>query len=348
MSAPLRILFAGLGAIGQRHARNLRALLGDHIEMLAYRTRRDSLTLTDKMQVEGGLDVESAFALRVFTDLAEALDAKPDAVVIANPTSLHLPVARAAAEAGCHLFIEKPISHTDEGVEDFLDLVERRNLVTFVGYQWRFHPLLLRLRETLGGNSIGPLIAVHAECGEHLPDWHPYEDYRRSYAARRELGGGVLLTQIHDFDYLGWLFGWPCRVFCAGGKLSRLEIDVEDTASTLLECDVAARRVPIHLHQDFVQRPPVRGCRIIGEAGRIEVDLLRAAYTVRDAHGDPIEVQRFDGFDRNQMFMAEMKHFLACLDRTETSRIPASEGAKSLRVALAAQESLRTGRVIEL
>lgn len=348
MSAPLRILFAGLGAIGQRHARNLRALLGDNVELLAYRARRYSVTLTDDMQVEPGLDVESAFSLRVFTDLAEALDAKPDAVIVANPTCLHLPVAQAAAEAGCHLFIEKPISHTFEGVEDFLDLVERKNLVTFVGYQWRFHPLLLRLRQTLEGNSIGQLISVHAECGEHLPDWHPYEDYRQSYAGRRELGGGVLLTQIHDFDYLGWLFGWPCRVFCAGGKLSSLEIDVEDTASTLLECDVAARRVPIHVHQDYVQRPPVRGCRIIGEAGRIEVDLSRASYTVTDARGDEIEVQRLDNFDRNQMFLAEMKHFLACLSGTETSRIPASEGAKSLRVALAARESLRTGNVIVL
>jgi predicted dehydrogenase len=348
MSTPLRFLIAGLGGIGQRHARNLRALLGENVELLAYRARRNSPALTDKMQVESGLDVESKFRLRVFTDLDEALAEKPDAAIIANPTSLHLPVARAAAEAGCHLFIEKPISHTFEGVAEFLDLVERRNLVTFVGYQWRFHPLLERLKQTLGGRSIGQVVSVLAEFGEYLPGWHPYEDYRQSYAARRELGGGVLLTQIHDFDYLGWLFGWPRRVFCAGGKLSSLEIDVEDTASTLLECDMDGRRVPVHVHQDYVQRPPVRGCRIIGEAGRIEVDLARAAYTVRNERGDEIETQCFDNFDRNQIFLAEMKHFLACLDRSETSRIPASEGARSLRVALAAQESLRTGRVIEL
>lgn len=348
MRPTLKILIAGLGGIGQRHARNLRALLGDNVELLAYRAHRKSPALNDQMQVESGLDVESKFRLRVFTDLKEALTEKPDAAIIANPTSLHLSVAREVAEAGCHLFLEKPISHTFEGVTDFLGLIERKNLVTFVGYQWRFHPLLERLKQTLGGPSIGRVLSVLAEFGEYLPGWHPYEDYRQSYAARRELGGGVLLTQIHDFDYLGWLFGWPLRVFCAGGKLSDLEMDVEDTANTLLECERGGRRVPIHVHQDYLQRPPVRNCRIIGERGRIEVDLARAGYTVSDERGHQIETQLFDNFDRNQIFLAEMKHFLACLDRSETSRIPASEGAKSLRVALAAQQSLRTGRVVEL
>ena len=340
MGVPLKFLIAGLGGIGQRHARNLRALLGENVEMLAYRTRRNSPALTDKMQVESGLDVETKFDLRVFTDLAEALAAKPDAAIIANPTSLHLPVAQAAAEAGCHLFIEKPISHTMDGVEEFLDQVEHRNLVTFVGYQWRFHPLLERLKQTLGTRPIGRIVSVLAEFGEYLPGWHPYEDYRESYAARRELGGGVLLTQIHDFDYLGWLFGWPRRVFCSGGKLSTLEIDVEDTANTLLECDMEGRSVPIHVHQDYLQRTPVRGCRIIGEAGKIEVDLAHAAYSIRNECGEEIDAQCFDNFDRNQIFLAEMKHFIACLERREISRVSASEGAKSLRVALAAQESL--------
>lgn len=348
MRKPLRFLIAGLGGIGQRHARNLRTLLGENVELIAYRTRRSSLALNDKMQVQPDVDLESQLNIRVFKDLDEALTTAPDAVIVANPTSLHLPVARAAAEVGCHLFIEKPISHTFDGVADFLALVERKNLVTFVGYQWRFHPLLERLKQTLDQKSIGPVISVLAEFGEYLPGWHPYEDYRESYAARRALGGGVLLTQIHDFDYLGWLFGWPRRVFCSGGKLSSLDIDVEDTANTLLECELEGRRLPIHVHQDYVQRKPTRGCRIIGELGTIVVDLANASYCVMNERCELIEKQSFENFDRNQIFLAEMKHFLSCLDRNEISRLPVSEGAKSLRVALAAQESLRTGQVIQL
>lgn len=348
MPRPTKILIVGLGGIGQRHARNLRALLGDNVELLAYRTRRESPTLTDKMQVEVGQDVEAKLGVRVITDLDAALAEKPDATIIANPTSLHLTVARAAALAGSHLFIEKPLAHSMEGVDDFLDLVRSQNLVTFVGYQWRFHPILLRLKETLSARPIGRIISVLAEFGEYLPNWHPYEDYRQSYAAREELGGGVLLTQIHDFDYLGWLFGWPCRVFCLGGKLSGLEIDVEDTASTMLECEIEGRRVPIHVHQDYLQRPPVRGCRIIGDAGRIDVDLGQATFTIRGQNGEVLANENCDNFNRNEIFVAEMKHFLACIEGRENSCIPAEEGIKSLRVAFAAKESLRTGQVVNL
>jgi predicted dehydrogenase len=341
-----RFLFVGLGAVGQRHLRNLRTLLGDEAEFLAYRQRRSSPVLTNEMEVESGSDLESKYRLRVFADLDEALAERPEAAVISNPTSLHLAVAVAAAEAGCHLFIEKPLAHEMTDVADFLDLIDRKKLVTLVGYQWRFHPGLIALRELLQANTIGRVIAVRARFGEYLPNWHPYEDYRQSYAARRELGGGVLLTQIHDFDYLGWLFGWPHRLFCVGGKLSNLEIDVEDTASTLMECSVAGRTVPIHLQQDYLTNPGERACEVVGESGKISLNLTDAILQVWTADGKLASQKRFDMMDRNKMFLDEIAHFLACLEGAEESRVPAREGARSLQVALAARESMASGKIV--
>ncbi|MEY2562632.1 MAG: hypothetical protein QOH88_825 [Verrucomicrobiota bacterium] len=341
-----RFLFVGLGGVGQRHLRNLRTLLGEEAEFLAYRQRRNAPVLTNEMAVEKGSDLESKYGLRVFADLDEALAERPEAVIISNPTSLHLTVARAAAEAGCHLFIEKPLAHEMTGVAELLDLIDRKKLVTLVGYQWRFHPALLALHDLLQAETIGRVIAVRARFGEHLPNWHPYEDYRQSYAARRELGGGVLLTQIHDFDYLGWLFGWPYRVFCVGGKLSNLEIDVEDTASTLMECTVAGRTVPIHLQQDYLTNPGERGCEVVGESGKISVNLIDAVLQVWTADGKLATQQRFDMIDRNKMFLDQLAHFLACLDGSEKSRVPAREGARSLQIALAARESMVSGKIV--
>src|ERR1700674_413960 len=340
-----RFLFVGLGGVGQRHVRNMRRLLGDEAEFLAYRQQRSSLVLTNEMEVEEGSDLESKYRLRVFVDLDEALAERPEAVIISNPTSLHLGVARAAAEAGCHLFIEKPLAHEMRGVNDLLDLIESKKLVTLVGYQWRFHPCLLALRDVLQANTIGHVIAVRARFGEYLPNWHSYEDYRQSYAARRELGGGVLLTQIHDFDYLGWLFGWPRRLFCVGGKLSNLEIDVEDTASTLMECEVEGRSVPIHLQQDYLTNPGERSCEVVGERGKVSANLADAILQVWTGDGK-LESQRFDMIERNQIFLEELKHFLACLEGPETSRVTAREGARSLQVALAARESMTTGKIV--
>ena len=132
---------------------------------------------------------------------------------------------------------------------------------------------------------MGRIVAVRAEVGEYLPGWHPYEDYRQMYASRAELGGGVVLSQIHEIDYIYWLFGMPRRVMAIGGHLSSLEIDVEDTASILMECVVDGRPIPVHLHQDYVQRPPSRTCQVIGDEGKILVDFRNLCVKHFDGSG---------------------------------------------------------------
>ena len=344
MRKSTKILVIGLGAAGQRHARNLRSVLGDQLELLAYRSRITSPALNERLEVIPGADPAVKLGAKVFLKLEDALSARPQAVVIANPSSQHLSVAHAAVEAGCAVFIEKPLSHTWDGVPEFLELVKRKQVPTFVGYQWRFHPLLKSLKSYLENRPLGRLVAVRASFGEYLPGWHPYEDYRESYASRRELGGGVLLTQIHDFDYLGWLLGWPDQVFSIGGHLSDLEISVEDVASTLLRCSVDGRIIPVHVHQDYLQRPAVRGCELLAEHGRVNVNLAQGRWQSWDASGTCILEKDFGNFDRNEMFLAETDHFLNCLEGSEKSIVSANEGARSLAISLAAQRSQSSGR----
>jgi predicted dehydrogenase len=344
-----KILLVGLGAVGQRHARNLRTLLCDEVELWTYRVRSTAPVLDAKLDVDRRPATPSMVygVAKKFSTLDAALDARPDAVIVANPTSLHLETARRAVEAGVATFIEKPLAHTLDGVDEFLQLVEARRVATFCGLQWRFHPLLQLVRQHLANGVVGQVTAVRAESGEYLPGWHKYEDYRTSYASRSELGGGVLLTQIHDFDYLGWLFGWPERVFCVGGKLSDLELDVEDTGSTLMACRSGQRVIPVHLHQDYLQRPAVRSCDIVGDAGKIHLDLRQAALRRWDASGELVESLSLQDFDRNALFLAEMRNFLDCIAGRAESIITAREGALSLRVALAAKDSIATGQIVK-
>lgn len=343
-----KVLFAGLGGVGQRHLRNLRSLLGDGVEVLAFRTRGLSQTLTEKLEIEPDAELEKKYGVRSFRNLHAALTEKPEAIFICNPSGLHAPIALPAAAAGCHLFIEKPLSDSLEGLDKLSDLVDANKLVTLVGYQLRFHPLIKALRSLLAAEAVGPVIAVKAEVGEYLPAWHPYEDYREMYASRRELGGGVVLSQIHELDYLYSLFGLPRRVFAMGGHLSSLEIDVEDVASVSMECSINGRLLPIHLHQDYIQRPPTRTCTVIGDQGRITLDFHALTIRVHDGKGRLAQETSFPGFERNQLFVDEMKHFLACIAGTETSVVPVRDGMQSLRMALAARESMTTGRVVEL
>src|SRR5437899_225678 len=212
----MRVLVVGLGSIGQRHVRNLRALLGDQVELLAVRVRGLNHILNDALQVESPDGLCEKYGIRTFGNLEQALAHKPEAAFVCNPNSLHITTALAVARAGCHLFIEKPLAHEYAGVEELIAIVERRRLVATVGYQLRFHPCLTTTHRLLESEAIGRVLAVRAEMGEYMPGWHPYEDYRGAYAVHRALGGGVLLAQIHDMVYLFWFFGLPRKIFTLG------------------------------------------------------------------------------------------------------------------------------------
>lgn len=343
----MRVLIAGLGSVGQRHLRNLRHLLGDRVEILAHRVHGASQVITDEMTIAAGESVEEKYGVRSLRSLDEALSARPDAVFVCNPTSEHMATALAAARAGCHLFIEKPLATTAEQVDELIALTESRGLVAAVGYQMRGHPALLRLRERLRDAVIGRVVSVRAEMGEYLPTAHPYEDYRTSYAARSELGGGVILCYIHELDYLCWLFGKPRRVFTIGGRLGNLDIDVEDTALTTLECEAGGRVVAVQVHHSFLQRPASRSCEVVGDRGRIRVD-LRAGSLIVDGPDGVSEETTFPDFRRNQLFVDELRNFLAAIAGAPAPIVTVREAAVSLEVALAAKASLAGGHAVDL
>ncbi len=344
----MKIVMVGLGGIGQRHLRNLRALLGDKVEILAYRVRKRSQVITPTLQIDTARDVEREYCVRVFGDLESALAEKPDIAFICNPSSLHVSVALDCVRAGCDLFVEKPLSDGLTGLSELQALVEKQARIVMVGYQLRFHPCFLHMQEIVRKGLLGNLLGVRASVGEYLPGWHRYEDYRQGYAARGDLGGGVILSQIHEFDYLYSLFGKAKRLFSIGGHWSNLEINVEDVASTLMHCEVAGRPLPVHLQQDYLQRPPQRQCEVIGDAGKAILDFAALSVTQYGAEGNLADRFSCEQLDRNQLFILEMQHFLECVRTRSKPVVDLREGMWSLRLALAAKESIATGRVVEL
>ena len=157
-----RVLIAGAGSIGRRHLHNLRQLGVQDIHL--YRTHSQPL--------------KEAPELPVFTDLKRALESKPQAVIVSNPTAFHMEIAIEAARAGCHLLIEKPLAHSWDGVEELLSTVREKCLVAMVGFDLRFDPGLCRIKNLIEQEHIGSLIAIHAQVGQYLPDWRAGEDYR--------------------------------------------------------------------------------------------------------------------------------------------------------------------------
>jgi predicted dehydrogenase len=344
----VKVLFCGLGSIGQRHLRNVRALYGDSVEIIAWRNRGTSPVLNADMTVREGATIEDTYGVRSFRTLDEALHEKPDVAFITSPNRLHLDTAVAAARAGCHLFIEKPISDSMEGVSELGDLVREKKLVAFVAYQFRFHPGLQHVKQLIDSGKLGNIAAAHVVNAEHLPDWHPYEDYRETHPARRDLGGGCLRIQTHEFDYALWLFGMPTRVFAVGGHLSDLEVNVEDSVSVLLACTQDKGSYPVHIHLDYLQRPPQRVCEVVGDRGKARYDYYSSTVTFYDLKERTEDVFHFGDFDRNEMFLGELRHFFACVAGKGRPLIDFDEGIRSMQIAHAADESIRTGQAVAL
>jgi predicted dehydrogenase len=332
----MKILIAGLGSIGRRHLHNLLDL-GER-DILLYRTRRSTLP------------EDELGAFPVVTDLNAALDWHPEAAIIANPTALHLETAIPAARAGCHLLLEKPLSHTAEGLPALRQAVQQGGGQVLVGFQFRFHPGLRRTATWIAQGAVGRPLSFHAHWGEYLPDWHPWEDYRRGYSARSDLGGGVILTLSHPLDYLRWLLGEVDSLWAFAGKSGELDIDVEDTAEIGLRFQNGAIG---SLHLNYNQRPPAHTLEIIGTRGTLSWDNrdgVAALYQAerkewqRVAPENLLDLKR--PFERNDLFLAEMRHFLALARGEVTPVCSLEDGIAALRLALAAQESARAGEQV--
>ena len=134
---------------------------------------------------------------------------KYDAVFITNPISLHIEYAQKIANSGHNLFIEKPLGNTLKGTNQLLKTIKNKRLTTFVGYQMRFHPAVIKIRDIIKKQDLGNVVTADTHFGEWLPGMHDYEDYRVTHMARNNQGGGDILALSHEIDYAVWLFGFP-------------------------------------------------------------------------------------------------------------------------------------------
>ncbi|MBF0196035.1 MAG: Gfo/Idh/MocA family oxidoreductase [Magnetococcales bacterium] len=341
----MKALFVGLGSIGQRHLRNLKAIVGDNLEISAYRVTRTAPVLNSVMQVVTDAKHKDHYDIKEFDNLDKALANKPDIVFVTNPNSHHMEVALKAANAGCHLLIEKPLATSLDEVEQLKAVVKEKNLVAMVAYQFRFHPGLQLVKKWLQTGHLGRLVSARMTHGEYMPGWHPYEDYRDTYAARSELGGGTLVTQIHEFDVALWLFGLPKSVFAVGGHLSNLDIDVEDCVTSLLSCQWQQRPLPVTIELDYLRKPAVKELSIIGDEGSLLLNFSKNELSLNIREGDIHEVKSFASLERNQLFIDEMQHFLNAIKNKEQPVVDLHLGAQSLQIALGARQSLQSGQV---
>jgi predicted dehydrogenase len=301
-----------------------------HGEVAAFRSRR----------LDAG---EPLAGVPTFDSLETALRRyAPEVALVTNPTALHLQTALACARAGCHVFIEKPLSHDEDGVEELVAELARNERFGMVGYMLRFHPLFRRLKEwaELGeAGPIGRIVWLRTSWGEHLVDWHPWEDYTTGYAGRADLGGGPELTLSHDLDLIAWLMdAEPVTTLKLANRSSPLAIDVPHGVDMLLAFATGATA---NVHLDYFQLPPWRQFEVVGTLGRGLVDyyagrltLHRGTIGLPAADVAPEEIGVPPGWERNDMFVAELGYFLQCVAEGRQPQPSIEAAARVVRMAI--------------
>jgi predicted dehydrogenase len=321
----MKVLLVGGGSIGTRRLRNLRRLEAGLLALVEPNDAR-RIALTNECRLLG------------FRSLAEGLAWRPDCAVIATPTNLHMPQALQAARAGCHLFIEKPLSHNREGIADLQREVQARALVTMVACNMRYHPGPATVKRLLDEGAIGRILTARLHTGSYLPRWRPDQDYRQSYSASPEHGGATL-DCIHEIDLALWCFG-PAR-FLAAATLpaTTLGLETDGLAEILLRHDSG---VLASVHLNFLQRDTCRCVQIIGTDGTIRWDCSAECVEVFGGDGRLARViAQPDHWQLNQMYLDELSGFLDAVRQRRPSVNPLSGGLAALEIALAAREQAR-------
>jgi predicted dehydrogenase len=330
---PRRILVVGCGSIGRRHTGNLLVLGQRELRLVD----PDSQALKRACAAHG---------LAGSPYIEEGLAWKPEVVLVANPTAYHVATALEAARHGCHLFVEKPLGNSLQGMEELLQTVQERRLVTMVGCNLRFHPGPKLVHESLAQGTIGRPLAARLEAGSYLPSWRPGTRYQESYSASKMLGGGCILDGIHELDLACWYFGWPREVFARAAEGASLGIETEALAEILLTYPDG---LLVSIHLDYVQRWRQRRCEVIGERGTIAWEARREeVQRYREDASAPERLGYEPGYDINQMYVEELREFLRCVDERESCAADVHWAARVTQIALAAKQSVASRQPVSV
>ena len=321
---PMKVLIVGTGSIGTRHLKNLFEL--GH-EVYAVDISAENL------------EKVSSFTKVSFGSLDEALKIRPDIAFICTYSHDHIAPAVQCADAGCHLFIEKPLSINLNGVDKLLAIIDRKNLTSMVGCNMRFHPAVSYIHNTLTSNlSFSKKLWGNFEFGFYLP--FDKKDYQNSYKAKKSMGGNLIFDGIHELDCAVWFFGEPAEVICSKDIISSLQIDTEDHVEMIIKFTSGA---VCTIHMDYLQHGYSRRYKVVCENGTTVWDFV---------HGNIGEVTTANrewswkdmklDLSYNQMYVDEARYFLDCVSSGRETFNSIHQSLPALKLALAAEKSCHT------
>jgi len=323
----MKFLVMGCGSIGTRHIASLKALV-PQAAIDAFDPQPDRL----KKAVQ-------KFHVNPIRD--NAIDSTYDCVFICTPPVLHVELAIRALKSGSNVFIEKPLSSDLNGIEKLQGLVKSKQLLAFVGYNLRFNKGVNMVRQMVKNRKFGRILHASAYFGSYLPGWRPGQDYKKSYSARKDLGGGIIYDGSHEIDYMAWLFGRPLSIQSEFVVTDTLSADSEGIADIVLKFQ---KNILGYIHLDFVRRDWRRALELLCENGIIQWALPDSRIRTFNVRTKLWRTTRVDE-TLNDMYVKEIRHVMKCLETKSRSEIIDLEnGISTLRMCVAVYEAGLSGR----
>lgn len=288
----MKIIFFGLGSIGQRHAKIL--LENYKHEIYAFRSGKNSKP--------NNLGIKELYSWD------EVKNVKPDVAFVTNPTALHIETAIECAEIGCKLFIEKPIDRDLEKLENLITIIQEKNLVTYVAYNLRFNPIIERLKGYLEKYQF---LHMSVLSTSYYPNWRPNINYKDNYSANTSMGGGIILDLSHEIDFTEFLLGNIDSIRGQFSQRSDVTVDAEDYADMLIKAD----KGPVNIHINFFSQKNQRIIQIDFKELTVVGDLVNS--TVEEYKNEKLVVKKEFEKERNFSFEKQIKYFFDNIDNTK-------------------------------
>lgn len=286
----MKILIVGSGSIAKRHLNNLK-LLGIN----------DIIVLKRKFDY----DFQKAFDVKVVTDYLSDLLENLDCIFICTPTSMHLEAIEFANKNNLHVFIEKPLVHDVESYIISKSIWTNPNKVFFIGYMLRYHKVIKKIHEIVNLQTLGKVYSARFEFGSYLPNWHPGENYKESYACIKELGGGVVRTISHELDLVQYFFGNPYEIKTINLNTGFLNVEVEEISESIL----LYKDKIVTIHLDLLQKKYHRTISILFDKGRLDWDWESNDIAITTLEDGTNVIKYNDKFDLNDLYIDEVKDF---------------------------------------
>ena len=299
--------------------------------MAAYRTKKGSKKIPEELEKK----------IKYFYKEKDAFAWNPDFMIVSNPTNLHLKYLLKSVDYKIDALIEKPIASDFTQIKKAQDKIKNRKNKIYVGYNLRFNPIVKKIKEIIDSGKFGKVLKVELYVGEYLPFWHPYEDYRKSYAAKKELGGGVLRTLSHEIDLGQYWFGEYEKIFAKISKISDLDIDADDSTDIFAEMK---NRTILKITMDYLNPLGIRKGKIFFEKGLLKYNFSKKEIIFIDYKNRENKILlKVDCYDYNEQYRFQMENFLKKSDKKLCSL---EEGINVLQVIDKCEESNRKGRMV--